>query len=99
MQTNLSAFEYNRYSAISSAARYADIRSDDYYQMDIFPKTEFARDMTKLLIVAASSKIKEKPKDPVQALERFDGMFIKQISKHYESLQDVDVFILSPVMD
>ncbi len=53
--------------------------------------------MTKLLIVSGSSKIRDKPESPVPALQRFDGVFIKQIRKYYESLQDVDVIILSPV--
>ncbi|MGB7902341.1 MAG: hypothetical protein WCG09_07880 [Halobacteriota archaeon] len=51
----------------------------------------------KLLIVSASSKIEVEPPTPVPALQRFDGAFVKQIRKYHQSLQNVDVLMLSPV--
>lgn len=52
--------------------------------------------MTKLIIVSASRKIKAQPAGPIPALQRFEGAFIEQIRKYYQSLRDVDVLILSP---
>ena len=53
--------------------------------------------MTKLLIVSASSRVLKEPKEPIEALQRFDGIFMRVIRKYYSKRKKLDVLILSPV--
>ncbi len=53
--------------------------------------------MKKLLIVSSSSRILKEPKEPVQAVKRFDGIMIRSIRNYVNRLKSVDVLILSPV--
>ena len=52
--------------------------------------------MTKLLIVSASSRVLKEPKEPIEALQRFDGIFMRVIRKYYNKRRKLDVLILSP---
>jgi hypothetical protein len=53
--------------------------------------------MTKLLIVSASSRVLKEPKEPIEALQRFDGIFMRIIRKYYNKRRKLDILILSPV--
>ena len=53
--------------------------------------------MKKLIIVSGSTRVLKEPADPIPALQRFDGMFIRLIRKYYKQLRGVDVLVLSPV--
>jgi len=52
--------------------------------------------LRKLVIISGSTRILKEPVDPIPALHRFDGMFIRIIRKYYTRLSDCDVLILSP---
>jgi len=52
--------------------------------------------MKKLIIVSGSYRVIREPKNPIPALERFDGVFIRLIRKYYKELRNFDVLILSP---
>lgn len=53
--------------------------------------------MKKLLIVSGSSRILKEPKEPVQAVKRFDGIMIRSIRNYVDKLKNVDILILSPI--
>jgi len=52
--------------------------------------------MKKLIIVSGSYRVIREPKNPIPALERFDGVFIRLIRKYYKELRNFDILILSP---
>jgi hypothetical protein len=54
--------------------------------------------MKKLVIVSGSSKIREFPKEPIFALERFAGPATGVAARYFKNsqLQNIDVMILSP---
>jgi hypothetical protein len=54
--------------------------------------------MKKLVIVSGSSKVREFPKEPIFALERFAGPATGVAAKYFKNnqLQNIDVLILSP---
>jgi len=52
--------------------------------------------MRKLLIVSSSSRILTKPREPIPATKRFDGIFIRSIRNYIDKLKNVDILILSP---
>jgi hypothetical protein len=51
----------------------------------------------KLIIVSASSRILEEPKEPIPALERYDGIFLRILRKYLREgkLRDTDIIIVS----
>lgn len=53
--------------------------------------------MKKLIIVAGSPRIRKEPANPIPAIQRFDGVFIRLVRKYSKHLRDFDVLILSPV--
>jgi len=53
--------------------------------------------MAKLLIVSASSRVLKEPKEPIEALQRFDGIFMRVVRKYYNKRRKLDVLLLSPV--
>lgn len=54
--------------------------------------------MKKLAIVSGSSRVRESPKEPVRALERFGGPMIGVVRGYADKnrLENIDVLILSP---
>lgn len=61
--------------------------------------TEMAKrePMRKLLIISSSSRMLREPKDPIPAIERFDGILIRSVRNYVDKLKNVDILILSPV--
>jgi len=53
--------------------------------------------LKKLIIVSGSSRVLKEPSDPIPAVQRFDGVFIRLIRKYYKQLRGFDILILSPV--
>jgi hypothetical protein len=51
----------------------------------------------KLIIVSGSVRVLKEPAEPVPAIQRFDGVFIRLIRKYYKRLRGFDILILSPV--
>ena len=53
--------------------------------------------LKKLIIVPSSIRMHKEPLEPIPALQRFNGIFIKMIRKYNKRLRDCDVLILSPI--
>jgi hypothetical protein len=51
----------------------------------------------KLIVISGSTRILKEPRKPVFALERFDGVFVRQIRKYEKQLRSTDILIISPV--
>jgi len=49
------------------------------------------------MIISGSSRMLKEPKDPIPAIERFDGIFMRTIRNYIHRLKKVDILILSPV--
>jgi len=53
--------------------------------------------MKNLIIVSGSTRLNKEPSQPIPAIQRFDGVFIRLVRKYYRQTKDIDVLILSPV--
>jgi hypothetical protein len=53
--------------------------------------------MKKLIIISGSMRLLKEPDEPIPAIQRFDGVFIRLVKKYYEKLRTIDVCILSPI--
>jgi len=53
--------------------------------------------MKKLIIISGSKRILKEPANSVPAIQRFNGILIRQLKKYYKQLRNIDVLILSPV--
>jgi hypothetical protein len=53
--------------------------------------------MKNLVIVSGSTRLVKEPSQPIPAIQRFDGVFIRLVRKYYRQTKDIDVLILSPV--
>lgn len=51
--------------------------------------------MAKLIIISSSSRIRESPKEPTHAIERYDGVYFRILRTHLKKIKNVDVLILS----
>jgi len=51
----------------------------------------------RLIIVSASSRLKREPKEPIPAIDRFDGIYFRTLRKYIRmgKLRNTDVLILS----
>jgi hypothetical protein len=49
------------------------------------------------MIVSGSTRLLKEPKEPIPAIQRFDGVFVRLVRKYYEKLRTIDVCILSPI--
>lgn len=47
------------------------------------------------MIVSGSTRILESPSNPVLAVDRFDGVFARQIRKHRKHLRGIDIWFIS----
>ena len=53
--------------------------------------------MKKLIIVSGSTRLLKEPAEPIPAIQRFDGVFVRLVRKYYKKPRDFDVLILSPI--
>ena len=53
--------------------------------------------LRKLLIIPSSSRTLREPEEPIPAIRRFDGIFMRTVRKYVDKLKSVDILILSPV--
>lgn len=53
--------------------------------------------MKKLIIVSGSTRLLKEPAEPIPAIQRFDGVFIRLVRKYHKQLRDFDILILSPL--
>lgn len=53
--------------------------------------------MKKLIIISGSTRLIKEPAEPIPAIQRFDGVFIRLVRKYQKQLRDFDILILSPV--
>jgi len=53
--------------------------------------------LKKLIIVSGSTRLLKEPADPIPAIQRFDGVFIRLVRKYHKQLRDFDILILSPI--
>jgi len=48
-------------------------------------------------MVSGSTRLIKNPPQPIPAIQRFDGVFIRLIRKYYRQTRNLDILILSPV--
>ncbi len=53
--------------------------------------------MKRLIMLAASARMKSEPKEPIPAIERYTGVFFRVLNKHLDKklLSDTDIIIIS----
>ncbi|MGF3573674.1 MAG: hypothetical protein ACQXXG_09700 [Candidatus Bathyarchaeia archaeon] len=52
--------------------------------------------LKKLIIISGSIRLLKEPTEPIPAIQRFDGVFIRLVRKYHKQLRDFDILILSP---
>ncbi|MEM3551788.1 MAG: hypothetical protein QXV01_11940, partial [Candidatus Bathyarchaeia archaeon] len=53
--------------------------------------------MKKLMIISGSMRLLKEPEEPIPAIQRFDGVFVRLVRKYSKKLRDIDIYILSPI--
>jgi hypothetical protein len=51
--------------------------------------------LRRLVIIPSSRRVVKEPAEPIPALQRLDGVFVRLVRKYYNQLYDTDVLILS----